>query len=239
MHPPVGWELLIPRAVMLTRMLALLPLCTSQGPAVLSPAYMGTAGPGPQHCDVLATLATAGLANRDHPALWLNSSSKGWVSGFPAVMWPYPQADRTWIPYLEKTKGVEFEVASDAELCTLLSHARIRHAVKGLIIYEESATLNALKWAAVSAAGQYDGIPATHAMLTKHACLAPMPVLFTIPPATNFADDLAVYAWMAEALLPKASTKVLLERAKAGRITAAARRLGWPRSTTPSRAGAS
>lgn len=190
--------------------LALLPLVSSQGPAVLSPAYMGAAGSGPQHCDVLATLVTAGIANRNHPALWLNSSAKGWVSGFPAVMWPYPQADKTWIPYLEKTKGVEFEVASDAELCTLLSHAPIRQAVKGVILYEESATLNALKWAAVSAAGQHDGIPATRAMLAKHACLTPMPVLFTIPPAATFADDLAVYAWMAATLLPEASTKVLV-----------------------------
>ena len=190
--------------------LALLSLCTGQGPTVLSPAYMGDAGPGPQHCDVLATLVTAGLANREHPALWLNSSSKGWVGGFPAVMWPYPQADKTWVPYLEKTKGVQFEVASDAELCTLLSHTPIRRAVKGVVMYEESATLNALKWAAVSAAGQHDGIPATRAMLAKHACLAHLPVLFTIPPAATFADDLAVYAWMAETLLPTASTKVLV-----------------------------
>ena len=56
---------MLAKAAMLAHLqLALLPLCTGQGPAVLSPAYMGVAGPGPQHCDVLATLVTAGLANR-------------------------------------------------------------------------------------------------------------------------------------------------------------------------------
>ena len=210
---PVTTRMIPPAAALLLLTTLALPLrgLRAQGAAVLSPAYMGSAGSGPLHCDLLATLATAGLANRNHPTLWLNSSSKNWLGeAWGAVMWPYPQADATWIPYLRQSKGVEFEVARDAELCTLLSHAAIRRAVNGLVVYEESAALNALKWAAVSAAGLHDGVPATRAMLDKHTCLASMPVVFTIPPAATFTDDLAVYAWMASTLMPNASTKVLV-----------------------------
>ena len=35
-------------------------------------------------------------------------------------------------------------------------------------MYEDSTTLDAVKWAAVSAAGLYDGVPATAAMVKQH-----------------------------------------------------------------------
>ena len=53
--------------------------------------------------------------------------------------------------------------------------------------------LNALQYAAVSAAGIYGGVPVTAAMVAKHGCLATLPVLLTVPSASTFADDLAVY----------------------------------------------
>ena len=127
-------------------------------------------------------------------------------------MWPYPAADETWLAYLEQTKGLDFEVAPDAELCTLLTHPSVSPSVHGVVVYEESATLDALQWAAVSAAGIHGGVPVTPAMVAsaRHPCLARLPTLLRIPPAAAFADDLAVYAWMATALLPRASTEVLV-----------------------------
>ena len=77
--------------------------------ALLSPAYMA---PGSNFNDLLALLSVTGLANRDQPRLWLNSSAASWAG--VAVMWPYPQADVHWLAYLKQTKGVNFEVAADA-----------------------------------------------------------------------------------------------------------------------------
>ena len=45
-------------------------------------------------------------------------------------MWSYPQADTVWLPYLEHTKGLQFDVAPDAELCTLLRHPPVAAAIK-------------------------------------------------------------------------------------------------------------
>jgi hypothetical protein len=118
------------RAMALLTTVAAAPATASASEALLSPAYMPAGAP---FGDVLATLALAGLANREAPALWLNSSAKGWVNGV-AVMWPYPQADTHWVPYLTKTKGIAFTTAADAKLCTLLGHPKVGAAVKGLVI---------------------------------------------------------------------------------------------------------
>ena len=179
---------------------------TNPPTALLSPSYISR---GSSHGDLLAVLSLTGLANRDSPTLWLNSTATGWINGVP-VMWSYPQADSTWLPYLTQTKGIEFELASDARLCTLLGNTAVGAAVKGLVMYDDSVVLDALKWAAVSAAGIYDGLPATAAMVKQHACLQKLPVVFTIPAATTFSTDLAVYAWTAKQLLPLSSTKVLV-----------------------------
>ena len=194
-------------------MLAAMPTLLLAAPALpgsakplLSPGYMA---PGAGHAELLATLSLTGLANRDTPTLWLNSSAKGWVNGVP-VMWPYPQADVTWLAYLKESKSIDFELAEDAQLCTLLKHPTVTAAVKGVVTYDDSKTLNGLKWAAVSAAGIHDGVPATPAMLQKHSCLAKLPVVATIPSASTFATDLDVYAWMIKTLLPLSSTKVLV-----------------------------
>lgn len=61
--------------------------------------------------------------------MWLNASSRSWSNGVP-VMWSYPQADTVWLPYLEHTKGLQFDVAPDAELCTLLRHPPVAAAIK-------------------------------------------------------------------------------------------------------------
>ena len=173
---------------------------------ILSPAYRA---PGSHFGDLLAVLAVTGIVNRNMPRLWLNSSSKSWVSGVP-VMWPYPEADAQWMKYLQNEKNISFEVAADASICTLLGYDAVRTAVKGIVMYEENPSLDALKWVAVSAAGIYDGIPATAAMLEQHKCIAALPVVFKVPPASSFSNDLAVYAWAIEKLLPLASTKVLV-----------------------------
>ena len=176
---------------------------------LLMPSYLA---PGAHIPELLATLAATGLANRDQATVWLNSSATSWRNGVP-VMWSYPQADTIWLPYLKTTKGLQFTVAPDAKLCTLLAHPRVAAAVKGRVMYGTSrgaGALNALQYAAVSAAGINDGVPVTAAMLAKHSCLAQLPVLLTIPAASTFADDLAVYAWMAKTLMPLSSTKVLV-----------------------------
>ena len=120
------------------------PLARQPAP-LISPSYLAS---GASHPELLATLSLTGLANRDVPRLWLNSSATGWVNGVP-VMWSYPQADATWIPYLRETKKLNFQIAPDASLCTLLTHPEIANVAKGLILYETSQRLNALQWAAV------------------------------------------------------------------------------------------
>eukprot|EP01051_Picozoa_sp_SAG22_P024828 SAG22_NODE_7064_length_780_cov_1.099853_1_plen_233_part_10 len=181
--------------------------------ALLSPSYIVEAGPGVKastHGDLLAVLALTGLANRAAPTLWLNSTATGWVNGVP-VMWSYPQADTTWLAYLEKEKGIGFERAKDAQLCTLLGNKAVAAGVKGLVMYEDAVVIDALKWAAVSAAGIHDGLPVTAAMVQQHSCLQGLPVVFTVPAAETFAgSDLAVYQWMIEVLLPASSTKTLV-----------------------------
>ena len=90
-------------------------------------------------------------------------------------------------------------------LCTLLAHPSVAAAVKGRVMYGASrgaGELNALQYAAVNAASIHGGVPVTTAMLAKHSCLAKLPVLLSIPAASTFADDLAVYAWMAKTLMP-------------------------------------
>jgi hypothetical protein len=159
--------------------------------ALLSPSYIA---PGGDFGDILSLLALTGLVNRVNPYLWLNASSVGWINGV-AVNWPYPQADSTWVPYLEQTKALKFTHAPDAGLCTLLVDPRVKRSVKGIVAYEESNEIDALKWLAVSAAGLYDGVPMTKKGLAKWSCLKDMPVVFTIPSADTFSDDLAAYAW--------------------------------------------
>ena len=100
---------------------------TTKRQALISPAYF-TSGSNDTFGDVLATLAVTGLANRGESYLWLNASSTSWVNGVP-VMWSYPEADATWIPYLAKSKGLEFTVAKDAKLCTLLADPRLKPAL--------------------------------------------------------------------------------------------------------------
>ena len=157
---------------------------------ILSPAYRA---PGSHFGDLLAVLAVTGVVNRNMPRLWLNASSTSWVNGVP-VMWPYPEADAQWMRYLQDQKNITFEVAADASICTLLGYEAVRNAVRGIVLYEEERSLDALKWVAVSAAGIYDGIPATAAMLEQHKCIAALPVVFKVPPASSFSNDLAVYA---------------------------------------------
>ena len=85
--------------------------------------------------------------------------------------------------------------------------------------------LNALQYAAVSAGGIHGGVPATAAMLAKHSCLAKLPVLLTIPAASTFADDLAVYACVAaQPQLEPPSHNSALPTYTNARATA-----GWPR----------
>ena len=173
---------------------------------MLSPGYVG-AGEGYKTGELLATLALTGLANRNNATLWLNSSARAWRTATP-VMWAYPQADRTWLNYLKESKGLDLERLKDAKLCTLLTHPSVTSSVKGVVLYEDSVALNALKWAAVSAGGIYDSIPVTAAMQQKHSCLATLPVKLTLPAASTFADDLAVYSWALGRLLPLTSTKI-------------------------------
>lgn len=174
--------------------------------AVVLPEYHA---PGSPFEDVLASLSVAGVVNRKGAYLWLNSSSTGWINGVP-VMWPYPDADVTWLQYLKTTKHLDFAVLKDASLCTLLSDRRIAGLVKGVVMYESSRVIDALKWLAVTAAGLMDAVPVTAEMVARHACLSQLPVVQTLPRASAFGSDLAAYAWAVEHLAPATSKKVLV-----------------------------
>ena len=97
---------------------------------LLVPAYLA---PQSMFSDVLALLAITGLANRAAPQVWLNASSESWVEGVP-VMWPFPQADTIWWQYLRDMKNVTFDVAPNAELCSILSDPRVTSSVKGIVV---------------------------------------------------------------------------------------------------------
>lgn len=103
---------------------------------LLAPAYLA---PQATFSDVLALLAITGLANRAAPQVWLNASSESWIEGVP-VMWPFPQADPIWWNYLQEMKNVTFDVAPNAELCSILSDPRVESHVKGIIVYVEACT---------------------------------------------------------------------------------------------------
>ena len=87
--------------LLLAAMTAVVPVATGVSPAapaaakpLLMPGYLA---PGAQVPELLATLAATGLANRQGPSVWLNSSATSWRNGV-AVMWSYPQADTVWLP---------------------------------------------------------------------------------------------------------------------------------------------
>ncbi len=165
--------------------------------ALLLPAYQA---PGSSFAELVAILAATGLANRNAPSVWLNSSAPSWVRGGVPVMWPYPPADAEWTAYLSVHRNISFRVAPDAGLCTLLSDAKVAPAIRGLVVYDDPDAapagtdgLDGLRWAAVTAAGLYSGVPVTAALRAAHAdCLQHLPVVFTVPPASSFADNLAV-----------------------------------------------
>ena len=204
----------------------------------------------------MITLSLAGLANRNEPSLWLNATAPSWNGNVKSVMWPYPQADAEWLSFL-RSKGVNFTVAADSSPCTLLADDRLSRAVKGIVRFDDTSPLDAPRWLAASAAGLYDGLPATNASLARWPCLAALPIVADIP--GDFGDDLAAYAWATEHLLPHASTSLLVgachpwtEDIVAGRVSrrrstmganggptipaAGAIRSARPRSTLQSRA---
>ena len=173
--------------------------------ALVAPRYFEPASPNKLN-DALVSLALAGLANRHDAYLWLNASAPSWSGGVP-VMWSYPDADAHWLSYLSGTRGVRFAVAADASPCTLLHDPSVSRAVRGVVRYDDGG-LDAPRWLAVSAAGLYDGIPASDTTLARHPCLAALPTVFSIP--RNFTTDLEAYAWAVTALLPRTSTELLV-----------------------------
>jgi hypothetical protein len=186
---------------------------------LVSPDYVGVGG-NVSFGDALAILALAGLANRDTPTLWLNTSATPlfpsgprppyYPGGVSVNVW-YPGADAVWRDYLAKSKGLgEFDVAADSQLCTLLGDARMRSVPKGLVMYEESDELNGLQYAAITAAGLHDGLPVTLDMVTRHSCLQAMPTVFKLPVASSFEVDLDVYRWAIKELLPISNKKVVV-----------------------------
>ena len=190
---------------------------------LVSPDYVGV-GPDVSFADALAILALAGLANRDAPTLWLNTSATPlfpsgprpphYPHGVAVDVW-YPGADAVWREYLGKVKGLgEFDVAKDSRLCTLLGDARLQTVPKGLVLYEASAELDGLQWAALTAAGLYDGLPVTSAMIARHSCLQTLPTVFALPGASSFQVDLDVYRWAVEALLPRTNKRIVVSACK-------------------------
>ncbi len=157
---------------------------------------------------VVALLAFAGIANRERPRVFMNSSSESWATDTP-VMWSYPEADSTWISYITEEVGIQFE-HSNGSLCAILEKDEtLSSSIRGIVMYEKSDRIDALKWLAVSASGLLDGIPVTASLLSRWtSCLGHLPVLMTIP--SNFSDDLEAYDWGFRELLPNMSTSVII-----------------------------
>jgi hypothetical protein len=134
------------------------------------------------------------------PTLWLNASAASWTD--PVVVnWPYPAADASWIPHWEQKLNQPVTVLADSSLCSLLQVPAAAAAVKGVVMYEASASIDALQWIAATAAGVFDAVPVTASVLAANPCLKDLPVLFTVPPASTFGSDLAAYAWMIKHVL--------------------------------------
>jgi hypothetical protein len=164
---------------------------------VISPAYP------PDYNENLLALTLAGIVNRENPQLWLNASSPAPGMGYVAVNWPFPQADETWIEFLREKKQMQPVVLADASVCTLVQP--FLPLVKGVVLYEESSSINSLKFLAMTAGGLYDALPVTAQMQQKHACLGNMTTVFTIPAASSFPSDLHAYSWATKTLLPQTS----------------------------------
>jgi hypothetical protein len=156
--------------------------------------------------------------------LWLNTSATPlfptgprpphYPDGVAIDVW-YPGADAVWRAYLAEKKGLgKFDVARDSRLCTLLGDARLATVPKGLVLYEASAELDGLQWAALTAAGLYDGLPVTAAMIARHRCLQALPTVFTLPGASSFRVDLDVYRWAVDALLPRTNKRIVVSACK-------------------------
>eukprot|EP00935_MAST-01C_sp_MAST-1C-sp1_P001307 g1307.t1 len=165
----------------------------------ISPAYPS------DYDENLAALTLAGIVNRAGPTLWLNASSPAPGEGYVAVNWPYPQADQVWLDYLAETKGMTGKILKNSSICTLLQP--FASSVKGLIMYEDAAQFNSLRFLAMTAGGLHDALPITAQLLQKHACLAKLPVTLRIPSAASFANDLAAYEWGIANLLPLTSKR--------------------------------
>lgn len=77
----------------------------------------------------------------------------------------------------------------------MFKDARVKKNIEGVVLYEETETINALKYLAVTTAGLHSGLPVTTQLLAANPCLKTLATLATIPPASQFATDLDAYEW--------------------------------------------
>lgn len=109
--------------------------------------------------------------------------------------------------YWEKKLQQRIQVLPNRSLCGLLQIPEVAAVVKGVVVYEDSTEIDALRWIATTAAGMYDGIPVTAAIRSECPCLQSLPVVFKVPTADTFDADLDAYEWMVDHLLPLMSVQ--------------------------------
>ena len=147
--------------------------------------------------DYLLLLALTGIANRNEPSIWLNSTSQAPGMGQTiSVMWSYPKADTVWVPWVEGKLNRSFTILTGGDIICTLVRAH-QDQVNGMVMYQPET--DASSFVALTASGLLDALPVQQSQLDRLACLQALPVITTIPeppPANATATrDEQLYHW--------------------------------------------
>ena len=154
--------------------------------------------------------ALQGLVNTNDsaPTLFMDSA---YIDGL------WGGADRWWASTLERTGQVRFTALLPSTLCGLWVGVQSAVNMRGIVLYDERAQHSLA--IALSLSGLRRLLPVSNATLSKHRCLAALPVAFDLRTVPAMVDRVRAWRWAISTLLPNASRDVVysLNRYQGGR----------------------
>jgi hypothetical protein len=154
----------------------------------------------------LVAFVFEGLVNEAgavHPTVMFNA-------GYMNFDWP--GSDLYWHGWLTEQERVAFANVSSATLCGLVAGADPHKRVKGMVLYDAAAEGgDAEEWVlpiAITVAAQQQLLPVSAAILSKHGCLADLPIGMDLTKVGALSQRDTAWAWAFQHLLPKASKTV-------------------------------